>query len=226
MRPHRQQATKLLRPWDSPGKNTGVGCHFLLQCMHARILSHCNRVRLCATLWTVAHQAPPSTEYWSGLPVPSPSWHYGTSKFWEFRSKRHPLYWVKLAQLDRTFQIKSTLKNKKLNVLSLYQSFKLYSVQSSSVIQSCSTLCDPMDCSTPGLPVHHPLPESTQTHVHWVGDAIQPSHPLLSPSPPAFNLSQHQGLFQWVSSSHQVAKALEFQLQHQSFQWIFRTDFF
>ena len=82
----------------------------------------------------------------------------------------------------------------------------------------------PMDCSTPGLPVHHQLPEFTQTHVHWVGDAIQPSYPLSSPSP-ALNLSQHQGLFQWVSSSHQVVKLLEFQLQHQSFQWIFRIDF-
>ena len=87
------------------------------------------------------------------------------------------------------------------------------------------TLCDPMNCSTPGLPVHHQLSESIQTHVHWVGDAIQPSHPLSSPSPPTFNLSQHQGLFQWVSSSYQVAEVLEFQLQHQSFQWIFRTDF-
>ena len=92
----------------------------------------------------------------------------------------------------------------------------------SSVAQSCPTLCDPMDCSTPDLPVHLQLPEFTQTHVHWVGEAIQPFHPLSSPSP-AFNLSQHQGLFQWVSSSHQVAKILE--LQHQSFQWIFRSDF-
>ena len=73
--------------------------------------------------------------------------------------------------------------------------------------------------------VHHQLPEFTQTHVHWVGDAIQPSHPLSSPSLPALNLSQHQGLFKWVHSSDQVAKGLEFQLQHQSFQWIFRTDF-
>ena len=95
----------------------------------------------------------------------------------------------------------------------------------SSVAQLCPTLCDPIDCSTLGLPVHHQLPGFTQTHVHWVGDAIQPSHPLSSPSPPAFNLSQHQGLFKWVISSHQVAKVLEFQLQHQSFQWIFRTDF-
>ena len=95
----------------------------------------------------------------------------------------------------------------------------------SSVIQSCLTLCDPMDRSMPGFPVHHQLPELTQIHVHRVGDAIQPSHPLLSPFLPAFNLSQHQHLFQWVSSSHQVAKVLEFQFQHQSFQWIFRTDF-
>ena len=99
------------------------------------------------------------------------------------------------------------------------------SVQLSSVAQLCPTLCNPMDCSTPGFPVHHQLLELAQTHVHQVGDAIQRSHPLSSPSPPSFNLSQHQGLFQWVSSLHQVAKGLEFQLQHQPFQWIFRTDF-
>ena len=101
----------------------------------------------------------------------------------------------------------------------------IYSVQFSSVAQSWLTLCNPMDCSTPGFPVHHQLPELTQTHVHQVSDAIQPSYPLSSPSLPAFNLSQHQGLFQWVSSSYQVYRVLEFQLQHQSFQWIFRTDF-
>ena len=98
------------------------------------------------------------------------------------------------------------------------------SVQFSSVTQSCLTLCDPMNHSMPGLPIHHQLPEFIQTYVHWVGDAIQPSHPLSSPSPPALNVSQHQSLFKWVSSSHQVAKVLEFQLQHQSFQWIPRTD--
>ena len=86
------------------------------------------------------------------------------------------------------------------------------SVQFSSVAQLCLTLCDPMNCSTPGLLVHHHLPESTQTHVHWVRDAIQPSHPLSSPSAPAPNPSQHQSLFQWVNSSHEVAKVLEFQL--------------
>ena len=112
--------------WDSPGKNTGVGCHFLLQCM----------------------------------------------------------------------KVKSE----------------------SEITQSCPILCDPMNRSTPGLPVHHQGPESTQTHGCCVDDAIQPSHPLLSPSPPALNLSQHQGLFQRVNSLHQVAKVFEFQLQHQSLQ--------
>ena len=94
----------------------------------------------------------------------------------------------------------------------------MLSVQVSSVAQSCPTLCDSMNCSTPGLLVHHQLPEFTQTCVHRVHDAIQPSHPLSSPSPPAPNLSQHQSLFQWVNSSHEVAKVLEFQPQHHSFQ--------
>ena len=98
------------------------------------------------------------------------------------------------------------------------------SVQFSSVPQSCPTHCDPMNRSMPGLPGHHQLPEFTQTHVHQVGDAIQPSHPRLSPSPPASNPSQNQGLFQWVNTSHEVAKVLEFQPQHQSFQWTRRTD--
>ena len=93
----------------------------------------------------------------------------------------------------------------------------------SSVIQLSPTLCDPINHSTPGLPVHHKLQEFTQTHVHRVSDAIQPLHPLSSPSPPAPNPSQHQGLFQWVNSSHEVVKVLEFQLQHQSFQWTPRT---
>jgi len=96
--------------------------------------------------------------------------------------------------------------------------------QFSSVTQSCLTLCDPMNRSTPGVPVHHQLLEFTQSHVHWVGDAIQPSHLLSSPSPPAPNPSQHQGLSQWVNASHEVAKVLEFKLQHQSFQWTPRTD--
>ena len=95
---------------------------------------------------------------------------------------------------------------------------KLSSVQFSPVAWSCPTLCNPMNRSMPGLPVHHQLREFTQTHVHRVSDAIQPSHPLPSPSPPAPNPSQHQSLFQWVNSSHEVAKVLEFQLQHHSLQ--------
>ena len=94
----------------------------------------------------------------------------------------------------------------------------------SSLAQSCPTLCNLMDCSMPDFSVLHCLLEFAQIHVHRVGDAIQPSHPLSPLSPPAFNLSQHQGLFQWVGSSHQVAKVLELQLHF--FQWIFRVDFF
>ena len=117
-----------------------------------------------------------------------------------------PLMWKYYLSIPTNFLGKMILTNTfhVTNVIILF----------SSVTQSCPSLCDPMDWSTPGLPVHHQLPEFTQTHVHWVGDAIQPSHPLSPPSPPAFNLSQHQGLFQWVSSLHQVAKVLEFQLQH------------
>ena len=104
--------------------------------------------------------------------------------------------------------------------------FKTLFIQFTSVAQSCLTLFDPMNCSTPGLPVHHQLPEFTQTHIHRVGDALQPSHPLSSPSPSAPNPSQHQGLFQWVNSSHEEATELEFQLQHQSFQRTPRIDSF
>ena len=103
--------------------------------------------------------------------------------------------------------------------------FFLSSVQfSRSVAQSCLTLSDPMNSNTPGLPVHHQLPEFTQTHIHRVSDAIQPSHPLSSPSSPAPNPSKHQSPFQWVNSSHEVAKLLEFQLRHQSFQRNPRAD--
>ena len=118
---------------------------------------------------------------------------------------------LKIQVVHYCFQIKSQL-------------FAMVSVQFSSVAQSCPTLCDPMSCSTQGSLSITKLPEPSQTHVHWVSDAIQPSHHLSSPSSPALNLSQHQGLFQWVSSLHQVAKVLEFQLQHQSFQWTPRTD--
>ena len=93
-----------------------------------------------------------------------------------------------------------------------------------SVTQRCPALCNPMECSTPGFPVLHHIPEFAHTLVHWVSDAIQPSYHLSPPSPPVLNLPQHQSLFQWVSSSHQVAQGLELQLQHPSFWWIFRAD--
>ena len=152
--------------------------------------------------WTVAHQAPLFMEfsrqqYWGGLPSPSP--------------KDLPDPWIK--PRFPALQADSLPAGLPRSLLSF-----------SLVAQSCPTLCDPMNRSMPGLPVHHQLPQSTQTHIHWVGDAIQPFHPLSSPSPPALNLSQHQGLFQWVSSSQEVPKVLEFQLQHQSFQWTPRAD--
>ena len=112
--------------------------------------------------------------------------------------------------------------------LSLNSTIKEIHQHPLSSVQSLSHvwLCDLMNRSTPGLPVHHQLPESNQTHIHWIGDAIQPSHRLLFPSPPSLNPSQHQSLFKWASSLHQVAKVLEFQLQHQSFQWTPMTDLF
>ena len=121
----------------------------------------------------------------------------------------------------RTFDIYARLSVRHLDHASLLRGFFSLTLHP-SVQFSHSVVSDslwPMNRSMPGLPVHYQLPEFTQTHVHRVGDAIQPSHPLSSPSPPAPNPSKHQGLFQWVSSSHQVAKVLEFQLQHQSFQW-------
>ena len=123
-----------------------------------------------------------------------------------------------IVQRHQFFSTPSSLQSSSHN-----HTWPLGNHQFSSFAQSCPILCDPMDCSMPGFPVFHHLLEFTQTHVHWVDDAIQLSHPLSSPS--ALNLSQHQGLFQWVSFLHQVAKVLEFRLQHQSFQWIFRVDF-
>ena len=119
------------------------------------------------------------------------------------------------------------LRNQEI-YLSSNLDFATNSVTSDSVQFSCSVVSDslwPHGLQHTRLPVHHQPLELTQTHVHRVGDAIQPSNALSAPSPPAFNLSQHQGLFQGVSSSHQVAKVLEFELQQQSFQWLFRIDF-
>ena len=175
--------------------------------MHARMLS---RVQLSATPWTVAHQAPlsmgfPRQEYWTGLPFPLPEdlSDPGTEPVF-----CHLLHWQAMAE-DR------------------FSSWVTWEAQrtSSSVAQSHPTLCNPMRCSMPGLPVFHHLPEFAQTHVHWVGDIIQPSHPLPSPPPPACNHSHHQSLFQWVYSTYQVAEVLDLKLQHQPFKWIFRIDF-
>ena len=133
--------------------------------------------------------------------------------------QKHQFFGTQLMTTGKTIALTSwTFVGKVMSLL-----FNMMS-QFSSVTQSCPTLCDPMNCCTPGLPVHHQLPESTQTHVHRVTDGIQPSHPMSFPSPPALNLSQHQGLFKWVSVSHWVAKVLEFQLQNQSYQWTPRTD--
>ena len=110
------------------------------------------------------------------------------------------------------FYLKFSVVENKLHHTTVTYTRIFSSVQFSSVTQSCPTLWNPMNRSTPGLPVHHQLPEFTQTHVHWVSDAIQPSHPLSSPPPPAPNPSQHQSLFHWHNSSHELAKVLEFQL--------------
>ena len=151
-----------------------------------------SRVWLFATPWTTYSMEFSRLENWSGLPFPSP------------RNLPNP----GIEPRSPTLQADS--------VSAEPQGKTFRSYQFSSVAQSCLTLCSPMDCSTPGFPVLHQLLEFTQTHVHWVSDAIQPSHPLSSPFPPAFSLSQHQGLFQWVPSLHQVVKVLK--LQHQSFQ--------
>ena len=143
---------------------------------------------------------------------------FATALHWEWNEDWHfPVLWPLLSLSNLLVCWVQCLNS------IIFYNFK--SVQFNSVAQSCPILCNPMDRSISGLPVHHQLPEITQTHVHWVSEANQPSHPLSTPSPPTFNLSQHQGVFKWVSSSHQVAKVLEFQLQHQFFQWIFRTNF-
>ena len=152
-------------------------------------------IQLFMTPWTVGNEAPLSMEfsrqeYWSGLPSTSP----GASSP---PRNRTPVL-LHQGRFFTTWTTQEALLNS--------------SAQVSSAAQSCPTLCDPMNCNTLGLPVHHQLLEFTQTHVHRVGDVIQPSHPLSSLSPPAPNSSQHQSLFQWVNSLHEVAKVLEFQL--------------
>ena len=200
-------------------------------------------VQLLATPWTAARQTPlSSTVSWNLLkfmsiktshPLPPPfppalnlfqyqglfqwvGFSNQVAKVLELQLQHQPFQWI--------FRV-AFLRIDWLDLLVVQGTLKSLLQFSSTQLLSRVWLCDPMDCSTPGLPVHHLLLEFTQTHVHWVGDAIQWSHPPLSLSPFTFNLSQHQGLFKWVSFSHQVAKVLEFHLQHQSFHWIFNTDF-
>ena len=132
---------------------------------------------------------------------------------WESKMKIARKVWGK-KKFNKMALALNTFSNTSIN----QNNKNVSSVQLSSVTQSCPSLWDPKNRSMPGLPVHHQLPEFTQTHVHRVGDAIQPSHPLLSTSPPAPNPSQHQSLFQWINSAHEVAKVLEFQPQHHSLQ--------
>ena len=207
--------------------------------MHAQSLNH---VWLFATLWTVACQVALSLgfhrqEYWTWLPFPTPAdpLDQGLSPWllhWQAECLPRCNLGSPLVKRDLIKQknpcINSYIWTYYIQWFHLRSKcskwlFKKHSVQFSSVAQSCPTLYDPKNLSMPGLPVTHQLPESTQTHVHPVSDAILPSHPLSSPSSPAPNPSQHQGLFKWVNSSHELAKDLEFQLQHQSIQWTPRT---
>ena len=138
--------------------------------------------------------------YWGGLPFPPPVDHVLS----ELSTMSRPS-WVALPSMAHSFiELHEPLHHDKAVIVK-----GIGYTPTSSVAQLSLTLCDTMDCSTPGLPVHHQLPEFTQAHVLWVGDTIQPSHPLSSPSP-AFNLFQHQGLFKWVSSLHQVTKYWSF----------------
>ena len=167
----------LYSPWNSPGKNTRVGSLSLLQGIFPTQWSNPGLPHCRQIFYQLSHKGSSRILGWVAYP-------FSRGSSWSRNWMGSPAM-----QAD-----------------SLPAELSGSSVQFSSVSQSCLTLCNPMNCSTPGLPVHHQLPESTQPHVHQVGDAIQPSHPLPSPSPHAPNLSQHQGLFKWVSSSHQVAQ--------------------
>ena len=204
------------------------GCH--VGCLHGRNAS----VISAPGWWWLSHvtHEPNGLMLWSKAAFPPRSWvsFLMLTPGWD----SIPLYLLPPSSAatktkSRDFPggpvVKTPAANARGMGSSLVRELRSHRLQFSSVAQSYLTLCNPKDCSMPGLPVHQQLPEVTQTHAHQVSDAIQPSHPLSSPSPLTFHLSQHQGLFKWVTSSHQVAEVLEFQLQHQSFQWIFRTDF-
>ena len=183
--------------------------------VRSRTLAKLSTSNVIFSSWCECHL---SSEHCLNVILRSAIFSLGQSNAWG-------LLWVEINPRVDSCQFHCAWASSEYLIRVLQSRLKIvHSVQFSSVTQSCPTLCNPMNCSTPGLPVHHQLPESTQNHVHWVGDAIQPPHPLSSPSPPALNLSQHQGLFKWVGSSYQVAKVFEFKLQYQSCQWTPRTD--
>ena len=209
-----------VQPWDSLLNYSSYKCLWspqhknLLCCFWVIVFQLLSRVWLFATLWTVAHQAPLSMGF--------PGKNTGMGRHFLLQGPANqPMSPALAGRLSNAeppgkpeWSSKAIQLMKSSHILSLptFERMMLFTWPLSSVAQSCPTLCDPTNRSTPGLPVHHQLLEFTQTHVHRVCDAIQPSHPLSSPSPPAPNPSQHQGLFQWVISSHKVAKVLEFQL--------------
>ena len=234
--PYRLEPTRLFCPWDSPGKNTRVGYHALLQWIFPTQGSNLHLLHLLR--W----QASPLLLVPPGKPIRSINQRLLISFITTLLSETSP-QWVSISlpsssvlirilcetQRQASYRLKTTYYwvGQSSFRLSITSSRKIQTIILASVVQSLSRvrLCNSIDCSTADFPVLHHLPEFAQTCVHWVHDAIQPSHPLLPLSSFAFNLSQHQGLFQWVSSSHQVAKILELQGQHQSFQRIFRADF-
>ena len=206
-----QLCLTLCSPMDCslPGKNTGVGCHALLQGIFPT--QGPNPCLLCLLHWQADSFTTSTT--WKALPLKIMiQISYSNIYTWNLEKWYR---WTYLQSRNRYIDIENkhtVTKQGKGGAMNWEAEINIYTVQFSSVAQSCPTLCDPMNRSTPGLLVHHQRPEFTQTHIHRVSDAIQPSHPLSSPSPPAPNPSQHQSLFQWVNSSHDVAKVLEFQL--------------
>ena len=197
MRPHRQQPTRLPHPWDSPGKNTGVGCHFLLQCW--KVKSESEVAQSCLTPSDPMDCTPPGSSVhgicqvriveWGAIAFSEPG--QSLINFIDFFLSETALIFV-IFSIDFVSHLSDLCSN---SYYYFFLMLQFSSVQFSSVTQSCPTLCNPMNRSTPGLPVHHQLLEFIQTQIHRVSDAIQPSHPLPSPSP-ASNPSQHQSLFQ------------------------------
>ena len=187
---------------------------YLLKLMNQFIVvQSLSRVRLFVTPWTAVHQVSVLHHLPELAQLMSFEW---------VMPSNHLVLCRPLLLLPSIFPSIRVFSNDPGPILIHY-----HSLQVSSVAQSCPTLCNPMNHSMPGLPVRHRLPEFTQTHVHWVVDAIQPSHPLSPPSAPALNLSQHHGLFKWVSSLHQVAKVLESQLQqHYSLKFMVYIKFY